>query len=225
MTPLRAQHSSRPFPLLPGKLSPTEDVDAGDVPQWMADIARTLMSRVAGSPLGLPTLDEISRHGGFHPLYFLDLLGGGNGDGAAFANLEARDAPLLAYDLTPPSALRPPSDQLSKVTIVSALGFPVQGGRVSDGDGLDPGFVPRYIAEIAHRRLSRQAARRGVLARVPPLEHIERKGGYHPFELLDLLAGGNGSGQTFAALISPKLRARIADVLGGTAGIEIEKQT
>lgn len=97
----------------------------------------------------------------------------------------------------------------------SSAPVPHRGGRVDDGTGIAPGFIPDWLARIVYARLLRIAAIKNW--RVMPFEDIVKMGGFLPLEILDLLAGGKGDGLAWIAL-----EKRQYSILDQAVPVEIE---
>lgn len=83
----------------------------------------------------------------------------------------------------------------------SSKPFPVQGTRIDDGTGVEAGTIPHYMAEIVYNLMLKSCMNRGI-AEFPTLEMIEKDGGFPPMLVLDLLAGGDGQGLAFSAMVT-----------------------
>lgn len=196
------ERSTAPFPIRRGSILATHEVEAAEVPLYMAVLAYKRACARAPKGMTPPTLQEIQARGGFDPVEFADLLAGGDGLGEAFFAVHVFGhsplrAPLsmvklngvakhVAPDLT--SALAGASPVLK-----SAAPFPILGASVSDGTGVAPSFVPTYLASIAFRQLDRAVRERGQSLKCT-LDQVELRGGFGPIAFFDLIAGGDGQG-------------------------------
>lgn len=89
------------------------------------------------------------------------------------------------------------------MAVHSARAFPIQGGRVGDGTGVDKGTIPYWLAVLVYNQMVKAAIEAGHLD-VPTLDQIEKAGGFLPLPFLDLLAGGNGAGIMAAQIYQRK---------------------
>jgi hypothetical protein len=179
--------SGRPFPL-----RASARVDAGAIPLWLAELAYARILKIAGPGAHMiPSLLDVEREGGFAPEGFLDIMAGGTGDGRASDAVERRQSALQDQALVSrPVALS------ARAWKPSSHPFPVQGGRVDDGTGLEPGSVPEYVAQVVLSRFRRFVLRWEKVS----LQTIAAQGGLTPLQLLDGLAGGKGDGLAHRAV-------------------------
>lgn len=204
-------HSAKPFPVHEGELFGYK-VEPGAIPQWLAEIVYNLAAkvwrslRVAENP---PSLEEIRRQGGFDPLSLLDLLAGGCGNGEAARLVRARRTVSIGAELSM-SALGVREDvvgdRADAIILRSPSGlarpFPLKPARVADGSAVGAGNVPEWMARHAYDQMVKAAATLGVVEVPPSLSEIEHAGGFEALPLLDLLAGGDGRGLAFRAVVT-----------------------
>jgi hypothetical protein len=183
--------------------------DRGQVPEWLAVLAYNQM-RKAGVEDGHftgPSFAEILSAGGFLPLPFVDLLAGGNGTGLYATKLYARPTTLLAQSFMPVAGVLSqhvaiPFD-LAAAVLRSPAPFPVEGGRVGDGTGVDRGSIPRWLALLAHGQMTKGEVEQNKKT-FTTLAALERAGGFLPLQLMDLLCGGDGRGAVAGQLYQSK---------------------
>ena len=200
-------HSARPFPF---------HSNMGNVPWWLVEIAYVRESKVCEA-LGEPqlfTLVQLEAQG-IDPLWLLDVLAGGVGNvhAEAWCALRWSGGGLfhrpLAIEGIPGVQREDPIVELARLMRGDARPFPTLGDRDTAGNGIAPGTIPRWLAELLHEQWSRVMRCKDEF--VPPLERLEREGGFPPMFLLDVPAGGDGRGMVWQSVqrsIAGKLQKR-----------------